>query len=226
MKVVELERIGEPLWLLPQRAIYRPRTQTLFVADTHFGKAATFRHSGIPVPSGTTTADLAKLSTAVARTKAERLVVLGDFFHAAAGRAPATLAAIEAWVAGNRQLAITLIRGNHDRRAGDPPADWRFQCVDEMSEPPLVYLHEPDVRSESFILSGHLHPSITLFDRAGPPLRSACFWFARNFAVLPAFGSFTGSVSIDPGPEDRVFAVGEDRVIEVPQRGRAAGGRR
>ncbi|HEX3998219.1 MAG TPA: ligase-associated DNA damage response endonuclease PdeM [Pirellulales bacterium] len=215
---IELEQLGEPLLLLPEKAIYRPRLRTLFVADTHFGKAATFRQSGIPIPQGTTTTGLARLSAVVERTKAERLVILGDFFHAAAGRAPATLAAIGEWFRSNRQLTVVLVRGNHDRHAGDPPNDWRLDCRDQLVEPPFVYLHEPAEHPAGFALAGHIHPGIALFEGFGPPVRSACFWFSKHWAVLPAFGSFTGSVRIDPAADDRVFAVGENRVIEVPHR--------
>ena len=45
---------GETLLLFPERAALLAQTQTLLVADPHFGKAATFRSSGIPVPAGTT----------------------------------------------------------------------------------------------------------------------------------------------------------------------------
>jgi len=215
---VEIERLGEPLWLLAEKAVFHPRSRTLLIADPHFGKAATFRHAGIPVPRGTTTADLARLAALVSRVKAERLVVLGDFFHAAAGRAAATIAAIEAWFGANRQLAVTLVRGNHDHRAGDPPPEWGFECVDVAEDSPLVYLHEPADRHERFVLCGHIHPGVTLFERAGPALRSPCFWFSQTCGVLPAFGSFTGSIAIEPAVDDQIFAVGDGRVVELPRK--------
>ncbi|MFA6207430.1 MAG: DEAD/DEAH box helicase, partial [Methylocystis sp.] len=40
--------------LLPQRAVWRVETRTLFIADAHLGKAATFRALGQPAPKGTT----------------------------------------------------------------------------------------------------------------------------------------------------------------------------
>ena len=49
---------GTALWLLPQRAVWWPAARTAFVADVHFGKAATFRRAGQPVPHGTTAANL------------------------------------------------------------------------------------------------------------------------------------------------------------------------
>src|ERR1700681_3559044 len=88
---------SEALTLLPERAIFWPRRSTLFVADLHCGKAATMRPAAIPIPSGTTKADLARLTAIVHRTGAERVVLLGDILHARTGRAPRTLAALEEW---------------------------------------------------------------------------------------------------------------------------------
>ena len=79
---------GEQLVLLPERAAYWRRVQTLLVADPHFGKAAAFRAAGVPVPRGTTTGSLARLDAALARTGATRIVFLGDFLHARVGREP------------------------------------------------------------------------------------------------------------------------------------------
>ena len=42
---------GEPLHLLPERALWWPAARVLFVADLHLGKAATYRALGQPVPA-------------------------------------------------------------------------------------------------------------------------------------------------------------------------------
>src|SRR5438105_4823650 len=83
--------------VLPARALYWPRAGTLFAADIHLGKAATFRAASIAIPEGPTGDDLARLSQALARTGACRLVMLGDLFHARKGRATSILSAIAEW---------------------------------------------------------------------------------------------------------------------------------
>ena len=94
---------GERVELLADRALYWPAGETLFVADVHLGKAAAFRAGGIALPRGGTQADLARLAALLARTHARRLVVLGDFLHAAAGRVAALDAAFRAWRAAARE---------------------------------------------------------------------------------------------------------------------------
>ena len=118
---VETTLGGERVVLFAERALFWPREATLFVADVHLGKAAAFRAGGVPVPRGATAADLARLSQLVARTSARRLVVLGDFLHAAAGRVPALDAAFTRFRDAHADISITVVRGNHDANAGDPP---------------------------------------------------------------------------------------------------------
>lgn len=44
----------ESLHLLPEHALWWPAAQTLFIADLHLGKAASYRRLGQPVPTGST----------------------------------------------------------------------------------------------------------------------------------------------------------------------------
>jgi len=213
---MEFNSLDQRLSLLPERALYWHERRTLLIADPHFGKAATFRSAGIPVPRGTTTTDLIRLDAALSATGAERLVFLGDLLHARSGRAAATLDAVADWRSRYQQLEIVLVRGNHDRSAGDPPDCWDFSCVKgPVTEGPFVFAHEPAESASGYVLSGHLHPCVRLDDGIGPGIRAACFWFGPRTAVLPAFGSFTGAHRVRPCQGDRVFAVGPDCVVEV-----------
>ena len=63
---------GELVELHAERALYWPRGRTLFVADVHLGKGATFRAGGVPLPRGATANDLGRLTALVERTRARR----------------------------------------------------------------------------------------------------------------------------------------------------------
>ena len=207
---------GEELLLLAERAVYWQRMRTLLIADPHFGKAATFRSAGVPVPAGTTDGTLARIDATLARTGATRLIFLGDFLHAREGRSPATVAALGAWRARHEALDVVLVRGNHDRRAGDPPDGLRIRCVDApLAEPPLGFVHHPGAVAGAYALAGHLHPGATMVGRGRQRLRLPCFWFGAEWAVLPAFGEFTGLAPIDPSPGDQVFVIAGDTVQGV-----------
>lgn len=200
--------------------------KTLLVADAHFGKAVSFRKLGVPVPRGTTSETLAMLSRALADTRATRIVFLGDFLHSKRSHAAGTLETIAAWRDANAGLDITLVRGNHDDRAGDPPRELRIDVVDEpLPLGPFALCHHPRPRPGAYVIAGHWHPCISVGGRAFERLRLPCFWFGDDsgalpqcaVGVLPAFGSFTGMHRIEPRAGDRIFPVADDVVRAIPQ---------
>lgn len=213
--------------LLAQRALWRPRDGSLFVADVHLGKAAAFRAAGIPVPDGAAAADLARLSELVTGLSARRLVILGDLIHAPAARSPETLAALANWRSALPRLHLLLVRGNHDRNAGDPPEELGFEVVDEPwrddagggSSVALVFRHQPPALHDAdgaASLCGHLHPVVVVRGPAGGGVRARCFHVSPGCITLPAFGSFTGGHPVAARAGDRVFAIGGGEVAEVP----------
>jgi len=207
---------GEELSLLPERAVWWERKRTLFIADPHFGKASAFRAAGIAVPELAHDADLARLDSILSATASAKLVILGDFFHARAGRTEATLAALAAWRQRHAKLEVTLVPGNHDRHAGAPPGEWHIDCVSNpWALPPFHCCHEPAEIPKSFVLAGHLHPSFHLHERIGSGVSGACFHFSARVAVLPAFGSFTGTHRVTPAHHDRIFVAGPDEIVDV-----------
>ncbi|MEC5161431.1 MULTISPECIES: ligase-associated DNA damage response endonuclease PdeM [unclassified Janthinobacterium] len=219
MTAYALSLAGESVLLLPQKALYWPRRKTLLVADIHFGKASAFRAQGVPVPSGTTSANLAALDELLALHPVERIVFLGDFLHARAAHAPATLAAMLAWRGRHRTLALTLVRGNHDRHAGDPSALLGIEMVDEPWQlGPFSLCHHPDLAAPGYVLAGHVHPVFRL--AAGrDALRLPCFLVGAARAVLPSFGAFTGGFAVAPAPGERLFLVAGEAVLALPGRG-------
>jgi uncharacterized protein len=207
---------GERLVLLPERAAWWPAAKVLFVADFHLGKAASFRSAGIPMPAGTTTENLERLEHALAGRPAAHLVILGDFLHSVEARAERTLARFAQWRMARPDLAVTLVRGNHDDRAGDPPEEWRMRCVDPGERlGPFALVHDPAPVADAYALAGHIHPAVRLTERAGQSLRLPCFWFGRSVGVLPSFGAFTGSALVRPRAGDQVFVVADDEVVQV-----------
>jgi DNA ligase-associated metallophosphoesterase len=211
-----IELAGETVLLLPEKALYWPREKMLIIADIHFGKAAAFRALGVPVPGGTTAANLAALDVLLARHPVREILFLGDFLHAKAAHAQATMAAIHGWRLGWPALKLTVVRGNHDAHAGDPPARLGIAMVDEpLRHAPFAFCHHPDLLVPGYLMAGHVHPVYRL--RAGwDALRLPCFLVGPDRMVLPAFGAFTGGHPVLPEPGERLFVTSGDSVAEVP----------
>jgi uncharacterized protein len=207
---------NELFHLLPERALFQPRTRTLFIADLHLGKAETFRAHTIPLPTGATQADLMRLSQALTRTKAKRLVVLGDMLHAVHGRERQLFQEFQNWRELHQSLEIILVRGNHDKGAGDPPDQWKIHCIDApFSETPFVWSHEPVESERGYVLAGHLHPAVQMTGKGKQRLKLPCFWFRENVGVLPAFTSLSASAVIIPASDDRIYVIAGSAVLKV-----------
>lgn len=214
---ISLEVAGQKLLLLPERAAFWVEQETLLLADAHWGKAATFRTAGVPVPRGTTSDALLRLDAIIERLPVRRVLFLGDLLHAREGRAARTLNRIREWRGDYPDLELILVRGNHDRRAGDPPDDLGIRCVDEpfLGESAFAFNHYPNPVETRYAIGGHIHPAVKLRGKGRQRARLPCFWFQPRIAVLPAFGDFTGAALIDSGTDDRVFVVAAGEVVEV-----------
>ncbi|MYN38817.1 ligase-associated DNA damage response endonuclease PdeM [Duganella sp. FT109W] len=207
---------NEQLLLLPQKAAYWPREGMLIIADIHFGKAASFRALGVPVPAGTTRANLLGLDALLAQLEVRHVMFLGDFLHARAAHAPATLAAMQAWRECHPGLRLTVVRGNHDAHAGDPPPALAIEMVDEPHViGPFAFCHHPDVLVPSYVLAGHVHPVYRL--RSGwESLLLPCFLVGPQRMVLPSFGAFTGGHPVVAQPDERLYVSSGEAVLSIP----------
>ena len=213
-----VEIAGEMVTLCAERAVYWQRRATLLVADPHFGKAASFRALGVRVPRGTTGGALKRLDALINRLAPARVVFLGDFLHAREGRNAETFDALAAWRASHASIEMQLVRGNHDRHAGDPPSEVGIACVDgPLLEAPFALAHHPRAVSGSYVLAGHVHPCAVLVGAGRQRERLPCFHFSHAVGVLPSFGEFTGCTEIEPGDADRVWVMAEGRVVLVPR---------
>ncbi len=207
--VIDVLVAGERVQLLPDRALFWPRTETLIVADVHLGKAAAFRRKGVAVPSGGTRDDLDRLECLIEQTRARRLLVLGDLFHTRVSPEEPTIDAFDLFREHLPELCFQVIRGNHDRAIERLPAEWRIEwTTGSLFEPPFVFAHEPAPDARGYVLAGHIHPVVRLRARADS-LRLPVFWFGAesDVGVLPSFGAFTGGYRVSPGAADQVVAV-------------------
>jgi DNA ligase-associated metallophosphoesterase len=212
---VTVELGGEPLVLLPQKAAFWPRERMLIIADIHFGKAAAFRSFGIPVPRGTTTENLQALDALIELTGARHVLFLGDFLHARAAHAASTQSAMLAWRQRRCELILTLVRGNHDKHAGDPAVQLGIDLVDEpYTVGPYSFCHHPDIAAPGYVLAGHVHPVYVLATRSDA-LRLPCFIAGPQRMILPSFGAFTGGHALRPAPDERVWVSSGEAVHSV-----------
>lgn len=196
------------LVLSRHRSVYMPAQRALLVADVHLGKAATFRSLGVPVPAGTTVGNLQKLSDAIAQFNPQHLYILGDLFHARAALNPALLAEFQQWRLAHASLELHLIVGNHDSKAGMPPASLNIQLhAEPHALGGFALCHHPQAVAGAFSIAGHVHPVCRIQGKGRDTARLPCFLHAANSLQMPAFGEFTGGHVVQATPGEQLVAV-------------------
>jgi uncharacterized protein len=218
---IDIEFGGERLTLLAQKAVLWPREKTLFVADVHLGKAASFRAAGLAVPSGHSRDDVARLSRLVEMHTVSHLVVLGDLVHNKASYTAALDETMRSFTTTHPTLKKTLVIGNHDSSAGDCPLQWGFTLIhDDWQLGPYLCKHAPEHRASNMqaalhSLAGHLHPAAWV-RTTREALNLPCFWLRERELVLPSFGSLTGRFVVQPAPSDVTFVVTGQQIFRNP----------
>ncbi len=217
VREIKIEINGLEFQLLADKGLYWAQQRTLFVADTHFGKEATFRRYGIPVPSGSTAATLNKLSKMLGATSATRLVILGDMFHARSSLSLQVCLAMEEFFGLHNHIRLMLVRGNHDAHVGQLPSAWPVEIIEhQQTFGPIAISHHPmKVPIGSDVLfCGHVHPAIRIRSPCNSIGKLPCFWLSKNCLVFPAVGEFTGTHAIRPTMEDRTWIIVDNRLME------------
>jgi len=208
---------NERFHLLPEKAIYWEKEETLFIADPHFGKSAAFRKVGIPITEQTTEDDIHRLSGLIHETGSLRIIFLGDFIHARQSKTQVLRNLLFLWREEFSSLDLHLIRGNHDLNSGDPWPELNIQCHDE---PWIGYSwecrHHPAPHFSAPYFAGHLHPGYSIQGKGRDRLRSACFLMGKNHIIFPAFGSFTGLKNIKPESDEQIFLTNGQKIIALP----------
>lgn len=205
----------EELVLAKERALFLPQQGILAISDLHLGKAAHFRKAGLQVPSTLAQSDLTRLSVLLEKFHPEMLLINGDMFHHGLNT---DIDYFFNWKAQYTGLRFILVKGNHDKLN-------EAQYIElgiEIHEPSFCtanfcFIHDAVKCKEEnlYPISGHIHPGVTVFGKAKQSLRFPCFYFGNDYAVMPAFSTFTGLSMIRPKPNEQIFAITPTQVVKV-----------
>lgn len=213
---------GHELVADPAGVLWWPAEATLVVADLHFEKGSAFAERGQLLPPYDTRATLERLATVLDRYAPARVICLGDSFHD--GRAGGRMAAADrqrlATLAGARDWV--WVTGNHDPL---PPVGLGGEVVEEFMLAGLVLRHCAVATETGAEISGHFHPKARVDTKSRRVVRP-CFVEDGRRLILPAFGAYTGGLSIlDPAVQAlfaspfRAHLLGRDRIYSFPSDG-------
>ncbi len=211
--------IGEEHMVMSaERTLFWENESTLIVADLHAGKTGHFRKSGIGVPPQVYKDDLHRLLSQIFFFKAEKLIIVGDLTHSSANK---EIELFRKWRKDFSSLDVHLVRGNHDilKELWYKEADI-VVSNEQLSVSNFLFVHDiltMDTKplKGQYIFSGHLHPGISIRGKGRQSLHFPCFYYTKEYCVLPAFSRFTGTYKVRPEKGEDVFAIIEKDIVKL-----------
>jgi len=177
---------------LPSGALWWPDRRLLCVSDLHLGKSERIaRRGGTLLPPYDTTETLSRLRSEIDAKDPAEVICLGDSFD--------DVNAEYAMTAGDQRLVLAMlagrrwiwIAGNHDPGPVRMGGTW----IAEYDVGPLLFRHIAKDDAQRGEVSGHFHPKARVPGHRSRP----CFLVDTRRVILPAFGAYTGGLSIqDP----------------------------
>src|SRR5689334_16227130 len=199
-------------------ALFWEAQRLLVVSDMHLEKGSSFAARGVLLPPYDTAATLSRLAAVIARHDPLMVIALGDSFHDRDAHERLSAPDREALGAMQVRRDWIWISGNHDPHL---PSDLGGTVANEVAIGPIVFRHEPTGASGE--IAGHLHPKARVPTR-GRSIERRCFASDGERAVMPAFGAYTGGLSIRDRAFEKVFRslefmahlLGDNRLHAMP----------
>ena len=206
----------EKLYLLPEKAIFWPQKKILLLSDLHIGKAGHFQKEGIPIPTDVIFRDLKRIDQLLELYNPETILILGDMFH---HRKNAEWEPFERWRSQNSDISIILIMGNHEVLPEQYYQVLDLHTTEYLCEFPFIFVHNTTNQYKLFDdyyrIGGHLHPAVKIRGKGRQNHTLSCFYFTKDFLLLPAFGSLTGNYLVEPKENERAYVIVQNKVLPV-----------
>ena len=209
---------GQTFRLLPEGCAYWPSQHMIIVSDLHLEKGSSFLASGVFIPPHDSCETLERLSAVLNTYTPEHLMFLGDSFHDEAAYNRLDDKCRRQFSDLCNDYKVIWIEGNHEK--GFVPKG--LTSHESLDIEGLVFRHIAEKSNQKFEISGHYHPCATIRHK-GKAMRKRCFVESDKRLILPAFGTYTGSLDIKDDvlmplfPDDfTVHMTGKRKIYSFP----------
>jgi len=198
---------------LPNRSLFHPDSNSLFLSDFHIGKADSFQRAGINMPRVKSQNQINLFFDFIQEKNIKQVFILGDLLHG-----PTTIETKHflTLLKPLNHIRFHWILGNHDSRSahlfGLDIAHFKQEKVSLWNG--ILLCHEPKKDKDLPFICGHIHPGIRLPLGAKQSIRTACGIVSENQLILPAFGSLTGLNIQTPAPLTNYYIFTANQVLK------------
>ena len=185
--------------------LFWPEFDLLIFSDLHFEKGSFLSQFANPLPRIDTRKTLDNMQKVLAVYQPGCVVCLGDSFHdgnAISRMENADIQLLNSMVDSVQKWQWVL--GNHDPEI---PKEIAGESFVSLTHNNILLVHEPEdlktineehkkIQSITAQIIGHFHPKMRT-KQSGHSLSGKCFIVANDVLLMPAFGQYTGGLSVD-----------------------------
>ncbi len=198
-------------------AVFIRSLNSIVIADPHLGYEGVMAKKGMLIPKVNLSHLLKMLDACIKKTGAGRLIIDGDIkneFSTVETDELNELIELLQFVK-EKGIKLTIVKGNHDNfveRYKDP---FKLEIHrQEFAENGYLFFHGENLPIKSsktkFMVMGHEHPSIAVFNKAGRKEKLRCFLYGnlyrKKLLVIPASNYFASGTEINLYPKDDLLS--------------------
>ena len=185
--------------------LFWPDFDLLIFSDLHFEKGSFLSQFANPLPRMDTRKTLDNMQKVLATYQPECVVCLGDSFHdgnAISRMETSNIELLNSMVASAQKWQWVL--GNHDPEI---PKEITGESFVSLKQNNILLVHEPEdlkkineahgsTQTITAQIIGHFHPKMRI-KQSGHSMSGKCFVVSNDVLLMPAFGQYTGGLSVD-----------------------------
>jgi|Deesub1362A_J573_1020465.scaffolds.fasta_scaffold00016_138 hypothetical protein len=208
-------RLGSIEVIEPYPAIYIKELEAIVICDLHLGYEGIMAEQGIFMPKVQFEREMEILSKIVDYKSASNFIIVGDVKHEFSETTYHEFREVKdlfEYLKNNFER-IVLVKGNHDNYIIYTTRRYGVELYDEFLFKDFLFLHGDKPLKETkgrYIIMGHEHPAIALYDEIGAKEKLKCFLYgeveARKFLVMPAFSYLALGSEVNTIPREELLS--------------------
>jgi len=195
----------------PHPAIYISSINSILIADLHLGYEGIMAEQGVFLPKIQFKKEMEALEDIISKKDAERIILLGDVKHEFSETSYHEFKEVKDLFIflKERFKEVDLIKGNHDNYIFYVTSKYGVNLHDELEIGDYFLIHGhkyPSKRIERFLILGHEHPAIAIYDEIGVKEKIKCFLVGENILVMPAFSYLASGSEVNIIPRGELLS--------------------
>jgi hypothetical protein len=197
----------------PYPAIFIKEIDAIVISDLHLGYEGIMAEQGIFMPKVQFKKEMEML-TKIMEKKASNFVIAGDVKHEFSETTYHEFKEVGDLFQSLKNFdRVILIKGNHDNYIIYTTRKYGVELYDELLLGDFLFVHGDKPikeRGGKYVIMGHEHPAIALFDEIGAKEKISCFLYGdmedRKILVMPAFSYLAQGSEVNTVPRGELLS--------------------